>query len=1176
MKKNPLLIHMNVGLAIAVILTFLTPTTAIMNNLTPVENPTSQTSQYMLTMEQAKEMIQSHKVLLVQVEDQDNPGTFLPGAMGVSLPELGCSDCLENALRQYTQLIVYSSRDDLRTQASDILRKDGYTVYELIDVGDALPTEENGYLSKDKVIQQIDKSLAEKVPVFLFFFAEWCGYCKRERPIYEKLKIDYDGKIVFLDINAEKNTELSDMFGVSGFPTMFLITGKDKDGYVKEKYVGFNSEILLKGVFDKTLGITNKDIPNSSPKIEFHGSSEWALQDMDGDGIQNGIDPDNDNDGIPDDRDTVISLPSPNQAGRDSIGDGILINPIKEIQIEKKTVTPAQRLGSPDQDSDSDGIYDDVDNCRYMHNILQEDSDGNGIGDVCDVLPADECSGLPMVDINGDGINDLCDYPSVRKFEVIMDDLLGLVISNPDPQGYHNQIISLLEESVVKEISYQSQTVHEIIFFDPDFISLRADAQYFFDKQTQAINLMQAHGQELGVAAEYNQICQKLAQLAQVLTKLLPAAIEVDPIEFVDSDDTITFNIQLNTARSTSDQADVQLQAGNWAVAEGLYEQSYLEMSQALEVYSAPKTFMVGPAGGTIYSVDGSLIMTIPAGALRDTVDFSISMPKWEDVYWQHPDVQLPPVTNVYIITPQDYPFASPVTVSLFFNDVSVNTTEDTVKLLFFNVDDGVIQNVFDASLNTETSIMTAQIQQTPSSAIAGAPYSVRGRPGGKSLTCVEGPGCLGINACYPNSNDDPIHGNPMGIYGFTSGHHLCGQMIITAPPLSLPLITQQEVYVSQVSLERVVKWTRSNSCTFIISAVTAGGGIAAAAKIGILTLSGGWVIPVTGLAAGTICSVGSMFTADIFACINELLPGYNCNERDSCNTQDGSIPDIGRVWTGMEAADYVCNRGAAAQYKKYEPMQGGFTPDEVDWTEYWCPINEYVYTDCVPLFGTKCGPISDSDCTHTSRYIDSADYYLYPEDISIFGNPTNPPCRKGENKIDYPTTDILYRGLCQEYLEHGSGGQFNAVTKYCDGGILYTGGQNCQTKYNNQVFAERQYLGGSLQEITGYKPYCELTDKTPKAICGGHCSRSPSKSNSPPNSPASGDDSQGGGSFFMPSLEILFFHGSSTQQSQLIPSGRGQLLPEQQLSLYTDSPCEIDSITGCPRCSKCFIYVPV
>ncbi|MFQ5424860.1 MAG: thrombospondin type 3 repeat-containing protein [Phycisphaerae bacterium] len=53
--------------------------------------------------------------------------------------------------------------------------------------------------------------------------------------------------------------------------------------------------------------------------------------------------------------------------------------------------------GTPDTDTDSDGVADCNDNCPAVANADQADSDGNGVGDVCEPPPA----GQPANDCGG-------------------------------------------------------------------------------------------------------------------------------------------------------------------------------------------------------------------------------------------------------------------------------------------------------------------------------------------------------------------------------------------------------------------------------------------------------------------------------------------------------------------------------------------------------------------------------------------------------------------------------------------------------------------------------------------------------------------------------------------------------------------------------------------------------
>ena len=156
---------------------------------------------------------------------------------------------------------------------------------------------------------------------------------------------------------------------------------------------------------DSSDGSSSSDEDSSNDENDTNDGSNSATDGSSSDGDNENssenetINSDLDNDDVDDSMDNCPSLANSNQLDTDGDGIGNIC----------------------DDDDDNDGVLDINDNCTLIPNSDQLDTDGDGIGDVCDQdndndgIPDvnDNCPYTPstpyQLDFDGDGIGDVCD-----------------------------------------------------------------------------------------------------------------------------------------------------------------------------------------------------------------------------------------------------------------------------------------------------------------------------------------------------------------------------------------------------------------------------------------------------------------------------------------------------------------------------------------------------------------------------------------------------------------------------------------------------------------------------------------------------------------------------------------------------------------------------------------------
>jgi thioredoxin 1 len=91
--------------------------------------------------------------------------------------------------------------------------------------------------------------LRSEIPVFIDFWAPWCGPCRIVGPIIDELADAYAGRLSVVKINVDDNPAVAQQFMISSIPTMMIFKG----GQVVDRVLGAMPKGELQKLIERNL-----------------------------------------------------------------------------------------------------------------------------------------------------------------------------------------------------------------------------------------------------------------------------------------------------------------------------------------------------------------------------------------------------------------------------------------------------------------------------------------------------------------------------------------------------------------------------------------------------------------------------------------------------------------------------------------------------------------------------------------------------------------------------------------------------------------------------------------------------------------------------------------------------------------------------------------------------------
>ncbi len=101
-------------------------------------------------------------------------------------------------------------------------------------------------ITKEQWEQEVTNS---DKPVFVDFWATWCGPCSIVAPIVEELAEEYEDKVNFVKVDVDQNKELASKYNIFSIPTLVIF----RNGQLVSQAAGAVSKESIRNYINKNI-----------------------------------------------------------------------------------------------------------------------------------------------------------------------------------------------------------------------------------------------------------------------------------------------------------------------------------------------------------------------------------------------------------------------------------------------------------------------------------------------------------------------------------------------------------------------------------------------------------------------------------------------------------------------------------------------------------------------------------------------------------------------------------------------------------------------------------------------------------------------------------------------------------------------------------------------------------